>query len=140
MPANKPTSKQEPKKPVSFREANAKQRTKAAKPRALRKTASGAARSARFAKRGVHKVVKPFGFLLIPFKTRPARFVGRILSKLFLVEYFRGSWKELRQVTCPNRKETAKLTMAVIVFTLVFGVFITVVDYGLDKIFRFIIL
>lgn len=128
------------KKTETFREQSAKQRTKAAQPRRLRKTASTASKPVKAARSGIWKLLKPFGFLLRPFKTKPMRFIGRILAKVLLLNYFQASWKELRQVTWPNRKETIKLTTAVIIFALVFGLFITVVDYGLDKLFRFIIL
>lgn len=128
------------KKNESFREASARTREKATQPRRLHKTASTAAKPVRGIKKLVLAILRPFTFLLLPFKTKPFRFVGRILSKVLLINYFRASWREVRQVTWPNRKETTKLTMAVIMFALVFGVFITVVDYGLDKLFRYIIL
>ncbi len=128
------------KKPESFREASAKQREKAAQPRRLRKTASTAAKPVKVAKKGVTRAMKPFNFLLAPFRTRPMRAIGRFLSKVLLLNYLRASWQEVKQVTWPNRKETTKLTMAVITFAFVFGMFITVVDYGLDKLLRFIIL
>lgn len=82
------------------------------------------------------KVFRPFRFLLRPFKTRPARFIGRILSKLLLINYFRSSWQELRQVTWPGRRETIQLTFAVFIFAITFGLLISVVDYGLDKLFK----
>ncbi|MGH7157479.1 MAG: preprotein translocase subunit SecE [Candidatus Saccharimonadales bacterium] len=69
----------------------------------------------------------------------PFRTLGRGLAKVgrFVVpKYFRQSWAELRQVTWPSWKDTWKLTFAVILFSIVFGVFITVVDIGLDKVFR----
>lgn len=128
------------KQPESFREQSAKQREKAAQPRRLRKTATSAAKPVKAARSGIGKLFKPLGFILTPFKTKPMRAIGRFLSKILLLNYFRASWQELRQVTWPNRKETTKLTSAVIIFALVFGVFITVVDYGLDKLFRWIIL
>lgn len=81
-------------------------------------------------------VARPFAFLLIPFKTKPARFVGRILSKILLFTFFRESWKELRQVTWPTARETVRLTMAVFIFSIVFGTIIAVTDYGLDKVFK----
>jgi preprotein translocase subunit SecE len=68
------------------------------------------------------------------------RFIGRILYKIFLIGYFKNSWKELRQVTWPGRKETWKLTFAVFMFAIVFGTIIALVDYGLDKVFRHLIL
>lgn len=69
----------------------------------------------------------------------PFRRVGRVLR--FLVPpYFRNSWKELKQVTWPSRKETWQLTFAVFVFAIVFGALITITDYGLDKLFRKVLL
>lgn len=59
----------------------------------------------------------------------------------FLVpSYFRNSWKELRQVTWPTRKETWKMTFAVFVFATVFGVTVAITDYALDKVFKQILL
>ncbi len=90
----------------------------------------------RFVGRLIAKVLSPFSFVLKPFKTKPMRKIGRILSKILLINYFRESWRELKLVAWPNKKETIKLTFAVIVFALIFGFAIAIVDYGLDKIFR----
>ncbi len=73
----------------------------------------------------------------------PFRMIGRGLSKIsrFIVpRYFRDSWRELRQVTWPSMRDTWKLTLAVIVFSAIFGILITVVDFLLDKIFKKVIL
>ena len=51
-------------------------------------------------------------------------------------KYFRESFAELRQVTWPNRKETFKLTTAVILFSIVFAALISVVDSGFSLIFK----
>lgn len=88
----------------------------------------------------ITRLLRPFRFLLVPFKTRPARFIGRILSNVLLLKYFRNSWKELRQVTWPDRRETTRLTIAVILFAVFFGLLISVVDYGLDKVFEKLII
>ena len=88
----------------------------------------------------ISKLTHPFRFLLAPFKTKPARFVGRILNKVLLINYFMSAWKELRQVTWPGRKETRQLTLAVFVFATVFGLMVTLTDYGLDKVFKKVIL
>ena len=90
--------------------------------------------------RFIAKILRPFRFLLRPFKTRPVRFIGRLLAKIFLINYFRDAWKELKQVSWPGRRETWQLTFAVFVFAAVFGLLITVTDYGLDKIFKKILL
>lgn len=68
--------------------------------------------------------------------------VGRFLNKRrsFIPRYFKLAWAEVRQVVWPKNKETAKLTMAVFMFAIFFGVIITVADYGLDKLFKQLIL
>ncbi len=48
--------------------------------------------------------------------------------------YIRESIQEAKKVTWPTRKETWKLTFAVIAFTTVFTVFIVIADYGFQKI------
>ena len=54
--------------------------------------------------------------------------------------YFSGSWRELRQVRWPNRRATWSLTAAVLAFTLVLVVFILVLDYGFEQLFKKVIL
>jgi preprotein translocase subunit SecE len=73
-----------------------------------------------------------------PFKTvaKIARFIGRIL----VPRYFRGSWGELRLVTWPTWKQSRQLTFAVLIFAIIFGAVIAAVDWGLDKVFRSILL
>ncbi len=72
----------------------------------------------------------------------PDNKVGRFLNKRrrFIPKYFRESWAEVKQVTWPSRKESVRLTSAVIMFTLVFGLIIAITDYGLDKLFRKVLL
>lgn len=73
----------------------------------------------------------------------PFRMLGKGIAKIgrFVTpKYFKESWKELRQVTWPGRRETWKLTLAVIIFAIVFGALITVVDLGLDKLFKEVLL
>lgn len=64
----------------------------------------------------------------------------RLLGKILWPTYFRNSWKELRQVTWPTRRETWQLTLAVIIFSTIFGVIVAVVDYGLNKVFKALII
>ncbi|HEX5395112.1 MAG TPA: preprotein translocase subunit SecE [Candidatus Saccharimonadales bacterium] len=98
------------------------------------------------------KVKTGFSSIFWPFKLmwrvlarifRPLSPVGRLLKKVFrwmVPRYFINAWKELKLVTWPNRSETWKLTSAVFVFALVFGILVTVVDLGLDQIFKRFIL
>jgi preprotein translocase SecE subunit len=110
------------------------------KQRRVSRGASAAAKPFRSAGRGVAKGARPFGFLLKPFKTRPVRFIGRILYKILFIGYFVSSWREVRKVDWPNRRETAKLTFAVFVFALTFGLVVAAVDAGLDKVFKQLLL
>ncbi len=70
------------------------------------------------------------------FRLRAIQFIGRMLG----FGYFKSSWKELKQVTWPTRHESFRLTGAVLIFSVAFGLFIALVDYGLDKLFRQILL
>ncbi|MFA5003999.1 MAG: preprotein translocase subunit SecE [Candidatus Saccharimonadales bacterium] len=67
------------------------------------------------------------------------RFV-RLIGRLLLLRYIRDSWRELKQVNWPSRRESRRLTTAVILFAIVFGAAIAVVDYGLDKLFKQVLL
>lgn len=86
-------------------------------------------------------VFQPIGRLLKTvfgpiFRLKPVRFIGRIL----VPEYFRSSWRELKLVKWPTIKQSYQLTFAVIVFAFVFGITIAIVDFGLDKLFKDILL
>lgn len=70
------------------------------------------------------------------FRLRAIRFIGRILGFSFV----RSSWQELKGVTWPSWRESRRLTTAVIIFSVIFGVLIAVVDYGLDKLFKQVLL
>lgn len=65
----------------------------------------------------------------------PLRIVGKILKRL-APRYLLNAWRELRQVTWPNRRESWRLTGAVFVFAIIFGVLATIVDRGIDRIFK----
>lgn len=129
---------------------------KAKKPR-IRKTAptvreraeaaqaKAAEQKPRQLKRLAAKAPKPKAKLHLPknkfFSTvaRVLRPVGKLLSKL-APRYFVNSWRELRQVAWPTRRETWRLTLAVFVFATVFGALVAVVDKGLDEVFKKVVL
>ncbi len=56
-----------------------------------------------------------------------------------IIEYFKGAWKELRQVRWPDRKATWSLTLAVILFSTFFLVLITLLDTLFKFLFELII-
>jgi len=70
------------------------------------------------------------------FNLKAVGFIGRIVG----LKYLAGSWQELRQVTWPTRREGRRLTTAVIIFAVIFGALIAVVDFGLDKLFKQLLL
>lgn len=81
--------------------------------------------------------LKQIGHGLRWFFTRtPVRFIARILG----LRYLYRSFKELRSVSWPTFKESRRLTGAVILFALAFGIFVALVDFGLDKLFKQFIL
>ncbi|MEO8785371.1 MAG: preprotein translocase subunit SecE [Candidatus Saccharimonadales bacterium] len=108
--------------------------------RRLRTTAHKASRPISAGHRQVAKLLAPLGFLLVPFKTRPMRFIGRFLATVLFINYFISSWRELRAVEWPNKRETGRLTVAVFMFSIIFGFLISMSDYGLDKLFHKILL
>ena len=73
-------------------------------------------------------------------RLKPVRKPLRVASKFILVGYLNRSWQELRLVTWPSRKESRRLTFAVLVFAVVFGAAIAGVDWGLDKVFKQLLL
>lgn len=66
--------------------------------------------------------------------------IWKFLRKYILRSPFRGyfvnSWMELRKVTWPNRKTAWKLTFTVIVFSAIFALFTTALDYGFERLAR----
>lgn len=121
------------KKTETVRQKAVKSTDQPEKRRRLRRTASTAAKPLR---RAAHLGRKEYYLPL------PDNRVGRFLNKRRYVipRFFREAWQELRQVTWPSRKETWKLTLAVFIFALVFGSLVAGVDYGLDKLFKQVIL
>lgn len=117
---------------TSMRERNLKATKAENKPRRIRRAASTA--------------VKPVGKLgralkteyhVIPQKEEAGFFTK---SRKLTPSYFRKSLAELKNVTWPGRKETWKLVFAVFVFAAILGIFIALLDFVLEKLFREVIL
>lgn len=91
------------------------------------------------------KAAKPIRKVRIPDNraTRPVKRLGQGGKKIigFLIpKYFVHSWRELRQVSWPNRRETWRLTLAVFVFAVALGLVVAGVDKVLEMLFRKFIL
>jgi preprotein translocase SecE subunit len=97
-------------------------------------------RPVRKAARFIATPFKPLTVIAKPFKVRPVRFIFRWIGRILWPRYFRNSFKELRQVTWTTRRQTWKLTFAVLIFAIIFGILVTLTDYGLDKVIKRIVL
>lgn len=62
---------------------------------------------------------------------RPLRPILRPLAR-----YLRGVRQEFKHVAWPTRSETIRLTFAVVVFSVIFAIFVSLVDYGLNYAFE----
>ena len=114
------------KKAETVREKAEKAVESSKKPRRLQATKHQAGAPVSATRRGLGKLGK----------FKPFRIIGLIL----VPPYFRNSWKELKQVTWPKRRESFRLMFAVIVFAVVFGGLVAALDFGLDKVFREVLL
>ena len=131
MPAEKSVRKV--KNPETFRERAVKASEQSSQPSRRSRFGSAAIRPARpvvgaARQVGNNKAVK---IAAIPF---------RLLGRLVFPKYFRNSYRELRQVKWPDARESRQLTFAVLAFAIVFGVLVAIVDFGLDKLFRGVLL
>ncbi len=91
------------------------------------------------------RVLKPIGgfFARITAPVRRTK-VWKFLRRTILRSPFRGyfveSFKELKHVTWPDRKTAWKLTLTVVLFSALFAVFTTALDYGFEEIAKRIFL
>ena len=74
------------------------------------------------------------------FRWLGSRKVVRFIAKIIGIRYIARSWRELKQVTWPKFRESTRLVGAVLVFSLAFGTFVAILDYGLNKVFQNVIL
>ena len=124
-------------KPTGKKEQTVRERTRTSdtkKRRRIRSTAGKATGSLKkvtsFGRREYHVVPVPdnnFGDFLGK--------KGRLMPK-FISE----AWNELTQVTWPNARETVRLTTAVFIFAVLFATIVGALDFGLDKLFREVII
>lgn len=96
-------------------------------------------------------IARAFKKIALPFKKAGLflskytafRIIGRItkfIGRIIIPKYIRTSWQELRQVTWPDRRESRRLTFAVLAFAVVFGAVVATMDYGLSHLFKTILL
>lgn len=56
-----------------------------------------------------------------------------------LARYVRDSWREIRQVRWPNRKATWKMVLAVLIYSAIFMIFISLLDLFFTWLFNLIL-
>lgn len=118
------------RKPESMRDKVSKASNAKSGERRLKKTASAIKKPV-----GVLSRVAKTEFHLIEQKEGGVKgFLTK--SRRMTPSYFRAAYGELKQVTWPTRRETRRLMFAVFAFAIAFGLLITLVDFGLDKLFR----
>lgn len=66
-------------------------------------------------------------------KTKVWKFLRKTILRSPFGGYFVASWGELRKVTWPSRRTSLKLTLVVLVFSVVFSLFTASLDYGFEK-------
>jgi preprotein translocase SecE subunit len=117
----------------TVRERNEAVRVKeeSAKPGRVKSTASLAAKPVKKLRLGDRKPIK--------LAAKPFRLLKKVLAWI-VPSYFINSWREVKQVQWPGRKETWRLTLAVFIFAIVFGALVAGVDKGLDEIFKKVVL
>ncbi|HVV26066.1 MAG TPA: preprotein translocase subunit SecE [Candidatus Saccharimonadales bacterium] len=121
------------KNPETFRQRAMKAVEASDKPAAATKLKAGGAKATGPVRRAVAKIAGAKVF-------KPLRRPARILGKILLPPYIRGSFAELKLVTWPNWTQSRQLTTAVLIFAVIFGAAIAGVDWGLDKLFKHILL
>jgi preprotein translocase SecE subunit len=85
-------------------------------------------------KRALRAVGSFFAKITAPVRgSRVWKFLRRTILRSPFRGYFVNSWKELKQVTWPNRKTALKLTFTVILFSAFFAVVTTSLDFGFEK-------
>ncbi len=61
-------------------------------------------------------------------------------NRYWTPRYFRSAFEELKNVSWPNRRNTWKMMFAVVMFSTVVGLAIALVDYGLEKLLKEVLL
>lgn len=71
---------------------------------------------------------------------KPLRFIVKIIGYILFWPFIKGSIEELKNVEWPDFRTTNRLTLAVIIFAIVFGAVIASADYAFGKLFKELII
>ncbi len=102
------------------------------KPRRIRSSSEISGKKSTEAKKPSDAVAKGNKHGILHAITRPLRWFGTHV----VPKYIRNSFAELRNITWPTLKQSRQLTTAVVLFAIIFAIFVSSIDYGLDKVFK----
>lgn len=85
-------------------------------------------------KSGILKITAPIR------NTGVWKFLRRTVLRSPFRGYFVGSWQELKHVTWPDRKTAWKLTFTVVLFSVLFAILTSSLDYGFERLAKQIFL
>lgn len=96
----------------------------------------------------VKRIHRPFSTLkrvgskeFNPIKAPDKRGLHHLNKKIpYVPKFLKNSWAELKKVTWPSFSVAMKLTLAVIVFSIIFAIFVQILDYIFNKLVKEIIL
>jgi preprotein translocase subunit SecE len=54
------------------------------------------------------------------------------------IQFVKEAWSELRKVVWPTKRDTIRITLAVIVLSLVVAAFLGGIDFGLTELFKYV--
>ena len=87
------------------------------------------------------KIANFFKKITAPIRNARAwKFLRRTVLRSPFRSYFVSSWRELRQVSWPDRKTAWKLTLTVFLFSALFAAFTSGLDYGFERLAKEIFL
>ncbi len=122
------------RKVESVRERADKHLAKSSKAPRTKKASTAIERPAR----GVKKLlVQEFHPIRLP-DNKAGKFLTKRRSAV--PSYFVNSVRELKKVDWPSRRQALSLSMAVIVFSVAIAIFVQLLDFGLGKLFKDVIL
>lgn len=123
--AHDPNRPEPPKDPKNPKKSPKKAINRPQDEQSTSKTVAKTKAPAKIASRPPHGPAKGLPKIIL-ILTAPFRL---IFKPFFLLgRYIRDSWREIREVRWPNRKATWKMVFAVLLYTFLFALFVTLLD------------
>jgi len=129
-----PKPKLTKRKAETVRERAEKQRQKQSTAPRRKKVASATARPVKGIGKALSKEYNPINIK----KGRFSKLLNRRVK--FIPSYFRSSFEELKEVTWLTPRQAISLTFAVIIFAVSIALFVQLLGFGFDKLFKEVIL